>query len=588
MKLFRTISVTIFLLLALCGPDIRAARTRIPDNATVPGELVTDPPTFRCLGFRWLIAGDDNGNATVTVTFRKSGEQTWREALPMLRVNREVTDKGGTPYIAGNLFAGSVLNLDSGVEYEVRFRLTDPDGGNAERTVKARTRSVPAPSLGSRVQVYPDEVIAGHPGAESLAGAARHAKAGDTILIHTGEYRGPLNIYIDGTAEMPITFVGEGSPVIVGPGEAGNVVEASGRAHLQFRGLTLRSAHGGIKANGARDLVVIGCRIEDVNCGIVSYSTDASNWYIADNEITGRVKNWYPRVDSSDTGVSCAGSGHVICYNRISHFWDDISTDNYGAPNPAWANALHPPQVAVDIYGNDISEALDDGIEADAGLYNVRVFENRVMNVHTGISAQPHHGGPLHIFRNVVYNTTNTTLKLHNFPTGLMIYHNTLIGAGQAFSSFPPGWQNATLRNNLFLGSGNYGMETGSPDRRTTLDYNGYMRKPGADLLIKWSADGGKNWSRYPNLADFQKATGYEQHGKEIGFDIFERASAPREGQTYPVSHIDLGLKAGSTAIDAGCRIPTINDNFTGKAPDIGAYEFGTPLVQYGPRVMKP
>ena len=43
-------------------------------------------------------------------------------------------------------------------------------------------------------------------------------------------------------------------------------------------------------------------------------------------------------------------------------------------------------------------------------------------------------------------------------------------------------------------------------------------------------------------------------------------------------------LKADSKAIDAGCLLPNINDNFTGKAPDLGAYEAGVAISVYGPR----
>src|SRR5258708_3563062 len=123
------------LTLVLCSPSLRAIH--LSDNATIPGELVIEPPTLRCLGFRWLISGDDNANAAVAVSYRRDGEPTWREALPLLRVNREVTDKSGTPYRAGNLFAGSILNLIPATEYEVRLRLHDPDGGDAERVLKA-------------------------------------------------------------------------------------------------------------------------------------------------------------------------------------------------------------------------------------------------------------------------------------------------------------------------------------------------------------------------------------------------------------------------------------------------------------------
>ena len=41
---------------------------------------------------------------------------------------------------------------------------------------------------------------------------------------------------------------------------------------------------------------------------------------------------------------------------------------------------------------------------------------------------------------------------------------------------------------------------------------------------------------------------------------------------------------ATSAAVDAGVVIPNITDGFTGKAPDLGAYELGALLPQYGPR----
>jgi hypothetical protein len=47
---------------------------------------------------------------------------------------------------------------------------------------------------------------------------------------------------------------------------------------------------------------------------------------------------------------------------------------------------------------------------------------------------------------------------------------------------------------------------------------------------------------------------------------------------------LNFKLKQGSKAVDAGQRIPTINDDFNGKGPDLGALEVGKPLPHYGPR----
>jgi glyoxylase-like metal-dependent hydrolase (beta-lactamase superfamily II) len=46
-------------------------------------------------------------------------------------------------------------------------------------------------------------------------------------------------------------------------------------------------------------------------------------------------------------------------------------------------------------------------------------------------------------------------------------------------------------------------------------------------------------------------------------------------------------LKPASVAVDAGTVIPTITDGFSGRAPDLGAYELNKPLPVYGPRGVK-
>jgi len=47
---------------------------------------------------------------------------------------------------------------------------------------------------------------------------------------------------------------------------------------------------------------------------------------------------------------------------------------------------------------------------------------------------------------------------------------------------------------------------------------------------------------------------------------------------------LDFRLKPGSPPVDAGIVLPSINDDYTERAPDIGAYESGPPLPLYGPR----
>ena len=83
-----------FLAVLLLGYGFTCGHTQGAVDSVVPKALVTDPPTMENLGFRWYIEGDDNGNGIVEMTYRKKGAETWRRALPLLRVNREEVDRG--------------------------------------------------------------------------------------------------------------------------------------------------------------------------------------------------------------------------------------------------------------------------------------------------------------------------------------------------------------------------------------------------------------------------------------------------------------------------------------------------------------
>jgi len=573
-------------------------------DRVVPGELLVDPPTLRCLGFRWYITGDSNRNAAVQVAYREAGTAVWRDAMPMLRVHHEVANQDYQPYRCGNLFAGSVMFLKPGTQYEVRLTMDDPDGGAPPVKVLAvATRGEPkAWQDGPRREVYPRDAEGELPdGAiRGLAAAIKTAKPGDVLLLHAGVYRGPFAAALVGTAERPIVLrpAGDGEVVLEATGHDADLLDLDGSEHVHLEGLTLRDARTAIRAGkkgqaGAVGLVVRRCKFHDVITGVFTYSENSRDWYLADNLLEGINPTWYPRpggnkyMEPSHTGINVYGRGIVVCHNRIRRFSDSLAIANFGPP----VEDLRRHCVAVDFYGNDLSWAQDDCLETDYGCHNVRVWANRCYNAHTGLSVQPSYGGPIYLVRNEVYGVTALSFKLHNYCTGLVVVHNTCCSAGDGLHSFNR-WQNGHFRNNLILGgdpvpdaAGNLpnvrAISTGTITPYSTLDYDGYRRN-GPGRFILWY-DGEKTAS-YETLAEFTAGTGHEAHGVMVDYDGFVNAAPPKRGVTSRPEEWDLRPKPGAAAVDRGCVLPNINDGYHGTAPDLGCHELGTDPPHYGPR----
>jgi hypothetical protein len=550
----------------------------------IPQRFIIDPPTIENLGFRWYIGGDSNRNASVAVAFRKKGQKPWKNALPMLRVHHEVANQRYGPYRTGNLFAGSVLFLEPATTYEVRFTMSDPDGGAPPKPkiVTVTTRTEPKVYEGGRTIEATVE--------KGLMAAIEQAQPGDIIMLQAGVYKGPFELMKSGTAEKPIVIRGPSNGEAVLEGRSINsrsrIVTLNDTHHLYFERLTFHSAQMAIyaaKPGGSKGLVVRGCRIHDVVYGINTGCENSSDWYIADNEIVGINPTWYPRpsktyMSPGHTGINIYGRGHVICYNRITRFSDSAAIYNFGPP----VDDVTKHCVNIDFYNNDLSWAQDDTFEADYGCHNVRFYRNRCYNAHTGMSTQPFYGGPVYLIRNELYAITSLSYKLNNYPAGIEAYNNTSCCAGRGFC--PPAiWQNGHFRNNLFMGGEGYAMESGSPTAYSRMDYNAYRRNE-PDRLLKWTDHNGKV-GRYQSIEEFFRATGLEKHGILTDHDIFVKCDPPEKGKTYKPSDYNLLLKNNTNVIDTGIALPQITDGFAGKAPDLGCYELGIKPPHYGPRL---
>ena len=631
-----SLPITFFTVMTLtAGFDVQAS------NAVTAERFIVEPPTLICLGFEWEISGDANRNASVTVEYRRPGEAAWRQGMPLLRMGGEKIFRA--PYTVPHRFAGSIIDLEPDTEYEVRLTMNDTDGVNGERlqSRRIRTRGEPKAATGGRVlHVYPpswrgtkeEPAFTGLMAADAGAGTGdwnvvyqKKVSPGDVIVVHAGLYKGDRRNYVDplsttfdgaylltakGTPDRPIVIrsAGDGEVIFDGDG-AFRLFDVMAADYHIFEGLTIRNAEvafwAGVKdVAGSKGLTVRNCRIENVGVGVTTQFAGSRDFYIADNIFLGRddrhrVLGWAnpglygAHPINSYYAIKVYGSGHVIAHNAVAFFHDGISVCTHGVPEPE--EELRA--VAIDIYNNDIHLTGDDFIEADGGVHNIRVLRNRGINAaHTGLSAQPVFGGPAYFIRNVVYNTP-VALKFPN-PAGVLVYHNTFIAENRTAQRV----SNAHFRNNLFLGTDTpVGISVlGGPTAYSSYDYDGFRPNRGVENQFTWVGPRAgmivdyerpqNEAQRFKTLAEFAATTGQETHGIEVDSEIFRDLRPPtppdssKPGRPYDGSTLDFALKAGSKAVDAGVRIPNVNDGFAGKAPDLGALEEGQKPPVYGPR----
>jgi len=663
------------------------------ENQTTSGKLVIDAPTLTAIGVEWKITGDDNRNAAVEVSYRRKGEQAWRKALPLLRIHHEVINSHEPPfrpvdptpanpngerenpwhYDTGNMFAGSVLNLQPDTDYECRYQLSDPDGvgGDKEKIITVHTRKEPQPAAGGRVfHVYPigfkgqmqQPSFIGLMRAYNMGSSASdhdhtfppRVKPGDTILVHAGTYISDRFHYMNGmphpgynnlaaVTDGTYYLTASGTPdkpiVIKGAGDGEVIFDGAGNANLfnllradynYFEGITVRNTTvafllGWKDIIGSSGFTLKRSRIYDVARAVEQEWSASRDVFIADNVIIGRheptkMMSWsgalwtnlpgFPESLQSEYGIKVYGQGHVVMHNYIANFHDAVDISTYGEPDgtPGIAEtAVSGPSEldermasSIDFYRNDIYNMGDNCIEGDGGAHNIRVFENRCFNsAAASLSAQPIWGGPIYFYRNLVFNApSGGPLKFADTPAGVYVYQNTFVG-GDTSPGGPA--SNTHLRNNIFLGTGSerpvFQLDTYT--NYSTSDYNGFSVNKGANNFAWNSPPDGTladydythklTVRRFPTLKDYAAATGQDRHSVTLDYKVLINVVRPELSdpqRLYNPEDMDFRLRPRSAAIDAGMELPTITDGYAGKAPDLGAYEFGQRVPDYGPRAL--
>jgi hypothetical protein len=443
---------------------------------------------------------------------------------------------------------------------------------------------------------------------------------------------GTYYLTASGTADKPIVIkaAGDGEPIFDGDGNF-NLFNVMAANYNYFEGLTIRNSDlaflAGLKnIAGARGITIKKCRIENVGRAFYSDWSGSRDFYIADNTILGRFnpnalmgftgRTWQkygePPKLVSEYAVKVYGQGHVVAYNYVANFHDGVDVATYGNPDGTPNPIRERMPVSIDFYNNEITNVEDNCIEADGGAHNIRIFRNRCFNHgHRALSVQPAFGGPIYFIRNIVYHAPEGgAVKFTASSAGIVVYHNTLIAPVKPMLLAP---SNVHFRNNLILGRSDT-LETFAVETNTNYsssDYNGFRPNEGAAFSFEWSTPPfsvranfpGRPYQnvqeqarmeaqqrqtrRFKTLKEYAEATGQDRHSVLVDWDVFEKVTAPDPDdprKLYKPSDFNFQLRPGSAAVDAGVRLPNINDDFTGRAPDLGAYEIGRPEPHYGPR----
>ncbi len=260
-----------------------------------------------------------------------------------------------------------------------------------------------------------------------------------------------------------------------------------------------------------------------------------------------------------DAGISNRGGrGNVIRFNRVTGNFNGIDA----------ADGTDDENIAADcdIHDNVLTEIGDDALETDtvSGI-NLRLYRNRIDRSYNVLSIAPVYQGPEYVLYNVMSDFRRSAFKYSYDSNGhVHIFHNTVVSSvAGAPGIWPTGrYSNQHFRNNAFSLTNGSAVASDDPGESVSgCDFDHDLFHTVGATMFRWR---GVN---YPDLATLRTGTGFEASGRAGDPRFVNRAGG------------DYSLQPGSPAIDAGVRLPGINDRYTGAAPDVGAYEVGGSIL---------
>jgi hypothetical protein len=511
--------------------------------------------TFHAAGLYWK-PSTNPGTAGCIVQYRKQGDTSWKQGMNLWYDGRNAECRG------------SIVDLTPNTSYD--FQIGTGSTYAVQATGKTWNEQFPI------------------------------AK---TITV--GSQSTTLNVTESGTASGYV-LVQAAPGAVIDVANAADVGININASYVIVRGFTVKGArrHGIIMQPGMHDIVVEN---NDVSGWGTYRTTPTGGWAIGldeDSGITARCYNNVPEVyrvviqrnkvhdpryganswdwghPAGPNGISMyeCGGNNVIRYNEVysttgyQHYYMDSIGGGNNDSNKGF------PGADSDIYGNKAMHAMDDGIEAEGGGRNVRVWGNYTDSTAVGIATTPVAIGPTYVFRNVLnrmrqryYNTTLDADDRNNaFKSGSWSGY----GDGRRYVMHNTVLQATTSGATRGLGAAGGIMRSGSTEPLTnTVSRN--------NILQSWREDGS-----YASIGSGTVDFDYDLYNGSIQVSGAERNGVPGK----PVYASGNGwqsesggmyqLSTSSPGYGRGLRIPNFNDKYT--APDIGAHQSGTPGMKFG------
>ncbi|NQT87423.1 right-handed parallel beta-helix repeat-containing protein [bacterium] len=526
--------------------DVQLSEGRSPEPGEAPqpgpptlGKTVA-VPTFHAAGVTVPYGGTVLRDVACRMRYRQAEVNAWTQGMDLVR------------YGPDRQFRGSLLLLRPDTDYEIECQLVHERNPLATVQTATRTwsedtpigevRTLPPVTKGALVikdQGKPDAWIVYRPAEGQTATVDAGTDADNAVRIENAAYVIIENVAIRGGRD--------------------DCVHVSKSHHIRIRRCDIAGwGDAGARKDGLPFGLYVDARDRIINnqAGIQLHA-DSAQVVVEYNLIhapRGTANSWKYGHPAGPQGInlSYTAGNNVVRYNDLigseTHWWNDAIE---GAPN---RDVIGGPHRDTDIYGNVFAFSNDDGSELDGGQINVRFWGNWVDKALCGVSCAPNRRGPSYVFRNLLVLTGDEHFRTGaGFKMGgdqfrhagvAFLLHNTVYTAGQGLTSghYGKGPTPVVTRNNVFFGPApGLGRIRYRHKEMGDFDY---------DLI---PPDGIYGVTPLP--------AGREAHA------VFGRPKVRDETAR------DMRLLADSPGIDAGIRLPGLNDGFTGKGPDLGAFE---------------